>query len=72
MLTPGATHTDELRLEEPTPGDIEFLEDRLYEFNRAKTGIGDGQLLGVFLLTTASLLSAAPHCERDAGAARES
>src|SRR5512139_2262085 len=49
MPKPGTTQTDEFRLKEPTPGDIEFLEDRLYEFNRATTGISDGQLLGVFL-----------------------
>jgi ribosomal protein S18 acetylase RimI-like enzyme len=38
-----------LGLEEPSLADIQFLEERLYEFNRAKTGIADGQLLGVFL-----------------------
>jgi ribosomal protein S18 acetylase RimI-like enzyme len=35
--------------EEPTVRDIEYLEDRLYEFNRAATGITDGRGLGVFL-----------------------
>ncbi len=49
MPKPGTTQSEEFRLEEPTAGDIEFLEDRLYEFNRAKTGIRNGQLLGVFL-----------------------
>ena len=49
MIKPATTQTDEFRFEEPTSGDIEFLEDRLYEFNRAKTGIRDGKLLGVFL-----------------------
>jgi ribosomal protein S18 acetylase RimI-like enzyme len=36
-------------VEEPSSADIEFLEDRLYEFNAAATGIEDGRLLGVFL-----------------------
>ena len=37
------------RLEEPSLADIEYLEDRLYEFNKAATGIVDGRSLGVFL-----------------------
>jgi ribosomal protein S18 acetylase RimI-like enzyme len=36
-------------IEDPSSADIEFLEDRLYEFNVATTGIGGGQTLGVFL-----------------------
>jgi GNAT superfamily N-acetyltransferase len=31
------------------PADIAVLEDRLYEFNAAGTGIADGKLFGVFL-----------------------
>ena len=38
-----------LLLEEPSPNDVHFLEDRLYEFNQAATGIDDGQALGVFV-----------------------
>jgi GNAT superfamily N-acetyltransferase len=38
-----------LRLEDPTPADIAYLEDRLYEFNAATTGIRDGRGLGLFL-----------------------
>lgn len=38
-----------LQHEEPTLRDIEYLEDRLYEFNQAATGITDGRGLGVFL-----------------------
>lgn len=34
---------------EPEPADIAVLEDRLYEFNTAATGIADGKLFGVFL-----------------------
>ena len=36
-------------IEEPSSAEIEFLEDRLYEFNAGMTGIGDGRGLGVFL-----------------------
>jgi ribosomal protein S18 acetylase RimI-like enzyme len=36
-------------IEEPSFTDIEFLEDRLYEFNAGTTGINGGQTLGVFL-----------------------
>ncbi len=33
----------------PTPEEIRFLEDRLYEFNVAVTGIADGRALAVFV-----------------------
>jgi ribosomal protein S18 acetylase RimI-like enzyme len=36
-------------IDEPSSADIQFLEDRLYEFNAGTTGIGGGQSLGVFL-----------------------
>ena len=36
-------------IEEPCSADIEFLEDRLYDFNAGATGIRDGRGLGVFL-----------------------
>src|SRR6478736_1655555 len=36
-------------IEDPSSADVEFLEDRLYEFNAGATGIADGRLLGVFL-----------------------
>lgn len=48
-----------LKLEEPRPEDVEFLEDRLYEFNREATGIGDGRGLGVFLRDAAGAIVAA-------------
>jgi GNAT superfamily N-acetyltransferase len=35
----------ELTPVEPTPNDVQYLEDRLYEFNSAVTGIGDGESL---------------------------
>jgi GNAT superfamily N-acetyltransferase len=33
---------------EPTPAEIQYLEDRLYEFNSAATGIGNGEWLAIF------------------------
>jgi hypothetical protein len=33
----------------PAPGDIEFLDDRLYEYNVEATGIRNGQLLAIFV-----------------------
>ena len=36
-------------IDEPSSAEIEFLEDRLYEFNAGTTGIGGGRSLGVFL-----------------------
>jgi ribosomal protein S18 acetylase RimI-like enzyme len=36
-------------IEDPASSDVEFLEDRLYEFNAGTTGIDGGQALGVFL-----------------------
>jgi GNAT superfamily N-acetyltransferase len=32
----------------PTPAEIQYLEDRLYEFNSAATGIADGEWLAIF------------------------
>jgi GNAT superfamily N-acetyltransferase len=34
---------------EPTPEQIQYLEDRLYEFNSGATGIQDGQWLAIFV-----------------------
>jgi GNAT superfamily N-acetyltransferase len=34
---------------EPNPEHIRFLEERLYEFNVAATGIADGRTFGLFL-----------------------
>src|SRR5690349_11314552 len=33
----------------PSPEDLQFLEDRLYEFNAAQTGRDDGQLFSFFI-----------------------
>jgi GNAT superfamily N-acetyltransferase len=34
---------------DPTPDDVQYLENRIYEFNSSATGIGDGELLGFFV-----------------------
>ena len=44
---------------DPTSADIEFLEDRLYEFNVAATGFLDGRHLGVLLRNAAGQIVAA-------------
>ncbi len=49
----------DLRLEDPTLADIDFLEDRLYEFNREATGIHDGRGLAVVLRDDAGEILAA-------------
>ncbi len=36
-------------LSEPDRQDIQFLDDRIYEFNVEQTGIADGQELAIFL-----------------------
>jgi len=34
---------------EPTPDEVQYLEDRIYEFNSSVTGIGDGEWLAFFV-----------------------
>lgn len=34
---------------EPTLDEVQYLEDRLYEFNSTATGISDGELLALFV-----------------------
>ncbi len=34
---------------QPAPSEVQYLEDRLYEFNSASTGITDGQWLSIFV-----------------------
>jgi GNAT superfamily N-acetyltransferase len=34
---------------EPTPDPVQFLEDRIYEFNSGATGITDGEWLAIFV-----------------------
>jgi GNAT superfamily N-acetyltransferase len=44
------TRTSELIINtEPTPGEVQYLEDRLYEFNSTATGITDGEWLAIFV-----------------------
>ena len=33
----------------PTPDEVQYLEDRIYEFNSGATGIDDGELLAFFV-----------------------
>jgi len=34
---------------EPAPREVQYLEDRIYEFNSATTGIADGRWLAIFV-----------------------
>ena len=34
---------------DPTPDEVQFLEDRIYEFNSSTTDIMDGELLALFV-----------------------
>jgi GNAT superfamily N-acetyltransferase len=43
-------HIEHLVVEtDPTPEDIRFLGDRLYEYNVQQTGVDDGQWLAIFV-----------------------
>ena len=44
MLTPELVISTE-----PTPGEVQYLEERLYEFNSAATGITGGEWLAIFV-----------------------
>ena len=42
--------TDDLVIQtEPRPDDVQYLEDRIYEFNSAATGIGGGEWLAILV-----------------------
>ena len=41
--------SDRFEIADPSPVDVQFLEDRLYEFNSGATGIDDGLSLGILL-----------------------
>jgi GNAT superfamily N-acetyltransferase len=44
------SHPQELVIDsEPKPEEVQYLEDRIYEFNSAATGIRDGQWLAIFV-----------------------
>jgi GNAT superfamily N-acetyltransferase len=34
---------------DPTPGEVQYLEDRIYEFNAGATGITDGEWLAIIV-----------------------
>ena len=42
----------------PSPADVQFLEDRINEFNVARTGFDDGRLLSIFLRDESGTVSA--------------
>jgi len=42
----------------PAPDDIQFLDDRLYEFNVAATGIDNGRLLAIFARDASGTITA--------------
>jgi GNAT superfamily N-acetyltransferase len=43
---------------EPAPVEVQYLEDRLYEFNASATGIGDGAWLAILVRDDASRIVA--------------
>jgi GNAT superfamily N-acetyltransferase len=42
---------------EPTPEDVQYLEDRLYEFNSTATGIADGEMLAFLVRERAGIVA---------------
>jgi GNAT superfamily N-acetyltransferase len=43
-------YDDSFKIEyDSLPGDLQFLDDRIYEFNCEQTGIEDGRLFSIFL-----------------------
>lgn len=38
-----------LTVEDPTPDDVQYLEDRIYDFNSSVTDIADGALIAFFV-----------------------
>jgi GNAT superfamily N-acetyltransferase len=51
--------TSELVIDsEPTPDQVQYLEDRIYEFNSAATGITDGAWLAIFARDEAGRIAA--------------
>jgi GNAT superfamily N-acetyltransferase len=65
--------TVRFEISDPSSSDVEFLEDRLYEFNAGTTGINDGQTLGVFLRDEAGTIVAGAigHTWGEAGELRQ-
>src|SRR5262245_49505330 len=42
---------------DPTPDDVQCLEDRIYEFNSRATGITDGEMLAFFVRERDSIVA---------------
>src|SRR5262245_32595322 len=42
---------------DPTPDDVQCLEDRIYEFNSGTTGIADGEMLAFFVRERDSIVA---------------
>ena len=60
-----------LRFEaDPSPGDVRFLEDRLYDYNVERTGFADGQWLCIFVRDDAGTIVAGLHGWTWGGGAR--
>ncbi len=55
---------------EPAPGDIRFLEDRLYDYNVEQTGLDDGKWLSIFVRDEKGEIVAALHGWTWCGACR--
>lgn len=53
---------EELRVEDdPSPEDMALLNDRLYRFNAATTGVDDGRWLAIFVRDAAGQIEAGLH-----------
>ena len=55
---------------EPTPDDIRFLVDRLYEYNVEQTGVDDGKWLSIFVRDDQGAIVAGLHGWTWCGACR--
>ena len=46
---------------DPEPSDMQYLDERLYEFNAARSGIDDGRLFGIFVRDDADTIVGGLH-----------
>ena len=46
-----------LTVVDPTPDELQYLEDRIYEFNASATGIADGEQLAFFVREDARIVA---------------
>ena len=49
QMPPDGTADCDMMLNDPAPGDAQYLEDRLYEFNESATGIAGGEWLSIIV-----------------------